>query len=51
MSGLSVDAADFFYYLTIAFSVDTTLAAFFRMCVFLAPSVVLAEVRWWCAIV
>jgi hypothetical protein len=39
------------YYLTIAFSVDTTLAAFFRMCVFLAPSVVLAEVRWWCAIV
>ena len=45
MSGLSVDAADYFYYLAIAFTVDTTLAAFFRMCVFFSPGVIVAEVR------
>jgi hypothetical protein len=44
MSGLSADAGDFFYFLAITLSVDTALAAFFRFCVFLSPSLVLAEV-------
>jgi hypothetical protein len=44
MAGLSPYAAEYFYYLVIAFSVDTALASFFRMAVFLCPSVVLAEV-------
>ena len=44
MTGLNYTAGDFFYYLAISLSIDTTLAALFRMCVFLSPSVVLAEV-------
>jgi hypothetical protein len=46
MSGLSVNAADFFYFLAITLSVDTALAAFFRFCVFLSPSLILAEVSY-----
>ena len=44
MAGLNYSAGDFFYYIAISLSIDTTLAALFRMCVFLAPSVLLAEV-------
>ena len=44
MSGLSPTAAEYFYYLALAFSIDAALAAFFRMCVFLAPSVSMAVV-------
>ena len=49
MAGLNPVAGDFFYYMVLALTVDTALSSFFRMCVFIAPSVVLAEV--WCACV
>ena len=45
MAGLSLDPGDFFRYLAVAYSTDMVMAALFRVCVFLTPSVIVGEVR------
>jgi hypothetical protein len=45
MAGMSYDAQDYFLFIALVFTVDGALAAVFRLCVYIAPTVIMAEVR------